>query len=201
MRTRGSRRAIVAAGVAVAGAIGVLAACSSDELTTAAAQPPRECPVDVASAIGAACRTGQSCPIGYSCGAVVQQAACTCASGAFACNDSTGAPLHPGDTPACVPAAPPATCPRAETDLARCASAGQVCVYDGLTCPESTGLPSRDTCECTGNGDGGLVFHCVVTQCLPRADAAAGVPEAGSEGGAPDAGVPDTSIPDADDAG
>jgi hypothetical protein len=161
--------------------LAALGGCSSDHPAPAAAALPRECPASLTSAIAASCVEGQSCPIGYACGAFVQEAQCTCTGGHYACADATGAALTAGASPACVPFSPPGKCPIAKTDLSPCTTAGLACDYKGLSCPENP-YPNVDTCTCTGDGDGGLAFHCVIVPCVPRFDGGAS-----DDSGAPDA--------------
>jgi hypothetical protein len=135
-----------------------------------------QCPASVAAAIGAACtREGQDCGIGYTCGNVPQQAHCLCTGGKYACTDATGADVAKGADPLCVPTGPAndKQCPAAEvgTEGKACTTAGLLCSYIGLQCPENA-EPNLDTCQCQGAASGtGLFFHCEPVLCVPRSDA------------------------------
>jgi hypothetical protein len=135
-----------------------------------------QCPASVAQAIGAACtREGEDCGIGYTCGNVPQQAHCLCTGGKYACTDSTGADVPKGSDPVCIATGPAndKECPAAETGTEgkACKTAGLLCSYIGLQCPEN-GEPNLDTCQCESAANTtGLFFHCEPKLCIPRSDA------------------------------
>ena len=156
--------------------------CSSDD-TVAPPKPvgPPVCPATVRQAAGASCtQEGFACGIGYSCGAVPEQAQCNCTHGKFVCIDATGAPVAANVDPQCVPPGTgnDAECPAAEVGTMGkpCTTAGLLCYYNGPVCPENQGVPNRDLCQCKGSP---LKFACEPQACHPKSDA-----------GEPDAFVP-----------
>lgn len=175
MSTRGFRALV--GGLSVFGAMALLAiGCSSSSDSAAPAAPGvAQCPASVAEAIGASCtRAGEDCAIGYACGNEPQQAHCLCTNGKYACTDATGTDVPKGQQPACIApgAANDKECPVAETgsEGKACKTAGLLCSYIGLQCPESA-QPNLDTCQCVGGPSGGLVIHCEPKLCIPRSDA------------------------------
>ena len=154
----------------------LLGACSDSSSNAQPAPGVAQCPATLADAIDTACtRAGEDCGIGYACGNVPQQAHCVCTAGKYACTDSTGAAVAKGAPPACIAPGQPndKECPTAEsgTEGKACKTAGLLCSYIGLQCPEKP-APNLDTCQCevAANG-GGLFFHCEPKVCIPRSDA------------------------------
>ncbi len=172
--------------------------CTSNDTTTPTLLPT-QCPSTLIAANGAACGDGLVCPYEFACGAFQQQATCSCVNGALACVvDATDASLALGAEPTCTPQTNSVACPKSEPQsLDTCTAVGLTCLYDDLVCPKSDSGPNIDTCECQGGTNGGLVFNCLVDECISQGkDAGVGTPV---DANAPTDGALDSS--DSGDAG
>ncbi len=174
MRSSGVAKALTGCFLFFSASWGTIVGCSSDE-AAAPSPAPRAgiCPNTVQTAVGAACsQEGLDCPIGYTCGAVLEQAHCLCTHGKYVCTDATLAVVSAKGEPACVPAGVgnDKQCPASEqgTDAMACTTAGLLCYYNGPVCPEGNGVPNRDVCQCKGSP---LQFECEQQLCNPRSDA------------------------------
>ena len=174
MRTAGVTKAMWGGVLFFGVSWGTMAGCSTDDASTAGKPVPAGyCPNTVRAAAGVACtQDGLICPIGYQCGSVPEQANCVCTAGLFVCTDAAGETVAKGAEPTCVPQGQgnDQECPATE-DVAHgkpCTTAGLLCYYSGLLCPEGNGVPNRDVCQCKGSP---LQLECEIESCHPKSDA------------------------------
>jgi hypothetical protein len=178
MRRRVARTVVGAFLFAGAAWSALVAGCSTNnDATSGGDDASLTCPGSIAQAVDSPCSPeGHDCPIGYTCGAFPQQSHCVCTKGKYVCTDATGTAIAKGGQPQCVGLPPPNSkeCPAAEsgTDEKVCHTAGLICYYTGVQCPEND-QPFVDHCQCVGSAssDSGLAFDCEPQTCNPRSDA------------------------------